>query len=196
MKKIPKDYPWAFTIKEVLSRKYKLIFYNTYWNQQYQDEPLWWIPLEKEMTVNKFQFRVAKLQGFKFSVLCAKVKTLIPKEIGSTAFEGVFLSWPLKNKLFSLSSFYECLFPYTGAFEKGAWRWHSSLLEKKRHFPVTDSTDEHTATMHLEKPPTAAGVWGTKLKRAQLKSTLVCPSVEQHLQSLFNMYFVKRTVRN
>lgn len=66
------------------------------------------------------------------SANCAQVKILIPEEIGAAAFEGIFLSWPLKNKLFSLSSFYECRFPYSGAFEKGAWRLESSLLNKKR----------------------------------------------------------------
>lgn len=44
------------------------------------------------MTVSKFHFSVEKLQGVKLSVFGAEVKTLIPEEIGSTAFEGVFLS--------------------------------------------------------------------------------------------------------
>ena len=131
------------------------------------------------------------------STNCAKVKTLLPEERGSAALEGVFLSWPLKNKLFSLSSFYECRFPYSGAFEKGACRLDSSLLNKKR-----DIFQWQTAQMNTESQCIRSSLQqqreceGTKLKRAQLKSTLVCPSVEQHLQSLFNMYFVKRTVSN
>lgn len=84
------------------------------------------------MTGNKFHFSVEESQVVKLNLPHATVKTLLPEEIGSTAFEGVFLSWSLKNKLFPFSSFYEFRFPYSGAFEKGAWRLDSSLLNKKR----------------------------------------------------------------
>lgn len=84
------------------------------------------------MTGNKFHFNVKNHKASNSALLHATVKTLLPEEIGSTAFEGVFLSWSLKNKLFPFSSFYEFQFPYSGAFEKGAWRLDSSLLNKKR----------------------------------------------------------------